>query len=94
MAIPNHGQELLAVARIPTISYVNHLGHDEICAGLTLECITSFCILCTSKTTWNAQVVKNLMRKAEETSGGMVDRSLRGDWVHGGDDKSECNAYC
>lgn len=48
-AIPNQNWLLLAVARIPNFPYVNHPGHDEICAGLTLECIASFHTLCTSK---------------------------------------------
>lgn len=37
-----------AVARIPNFPYVNHPGHDEIFAGLTLECIASYHTLCTS----------------------------------------------
>lgn len=40
---------LLDVARIPTFPCVNHPGHDEICAGLTLKCIASFHTLCTSE---------------------------------------------
>lgn len=69
-----------AVARILNFPYVNHLGHDGIFTGLTLECMASYHTLCTLNIL-GMHKIGGPIEKSWRGRGGTTDGSSEGDWM-------------